>query len=82
VMAALPLSVVGGVLRLSVVFSTAYYIGPVMTERRPHDLLSWSVFAVLLVAAIGVDRYLDRDRSKGFGHKGFVERVNLSQSSL
>jgi exosortase len=75
VIAALPLSVVGGVLRLSVVFSTAYYIGPVMTEQRPHELLSWSVFAVLLVAAIGVDRYIERGRWKGFGRKGFAERL-------
>ena len=66
VIAALPLSVVGGVLRLSFVFSTAYYIGPVMIERRPHELLSWSVFAVLLVATVGVDRYLDRRKRNGF----------------
>jgi exosortase len=82
VMAALPLSVMGGMLRLSVVFSTAYYIGPVMTEQRPHEVLSWSVFAVLLVAAIGVDRHLATGRLKGFGRKGFGERISLGQSSL
>jgi exosortase len=69
VIAALPLSVVGGVLRLSFVFSTAYYIGPVMIERRPHELLSWSVFAVLLVAAVGVDRYLEKRKGIGFGSR-------------
>ena len=64
---ALALSIVGGVLRLGFVFSTAYYIGPVMTERRPHELLSWSVFTVLLAAAIGVDRYLQRRKRNGSG---------------
>jgi exosortase len=68
--AALALSIVGGVLRLGVVFSTAYYIGPVMTERHRHDLLSWSVFTVLLAAAIGLDRYLERRRRSGSGAHG------------
>ena len=67
--AALALSVVGGVLRLGVVFSTAYYIGPVMTQRRPHELLSWSVFTVLLVAAIVVDRYLEKRKRNGSGSR-------------
>jgi exosortase len=64
---ALALSIVGGVLRLGIVFSTAYYIGPVMTQQRPHELLSWSVFTVLLVGAIGVDRYLEKRRRNGAG---------------
>ena len=64
--AALGLSLVGGVLRLSVVFFTAYSIGPIVTERHPHDLLSWSVFTLLLGAAVGVDRHFEKrkkDRS-------------------
>ena len=65
--AAMALSIVGGVLRLGVVFSTAYYIGPVMTQRRPHELLSWSVFSFLLVAAILVDQYLEKRRRDGSG---------------
>jgi exosortase len=60
VAATLPLSIAGGVLRLWVIFTTAYYIGPIMTEDRPHVLLSWSVFTVLLVAAIAADWYVSR----------------------
>jgi len=41
-------------------FLTAHYIGPVMVEDRPHVLLSWSVFTVLLVAAIAADRLLSK----------------------
>ena len=60
VAATVPLSIVGGMVRLWVIFATAYYIGPIMTEDRPHVLLSWSVFMVVLVAAIGLDRYVLR----------------------
>jgi len=61
---AVPLSIVGGVLRLSVIFSTAYYIGPFMVEHRPHVLLSWSVFTILLIGVIGVDRYISGVRGQ------------------
>jgi exosortase len=70
VAATVPLAIAGGVLRLWIIFATAYYIGPIMTERRPHVLLSWSVFMVMLVAAIGVDRYLTwRKKTKLFSHR-------------
>jgi exosortase len=60
VAATIPLSIIGGVVRLWIIFATAYYIGPVMTDDRPHVLLSWSVFTVLLVAAIAADRYFSK----------------------
>ena len=60
VLCAVPLSIAGGVLRLSVIFSTAYYIGPFMVEHRPHGVLSWTVFTVLLVSVIAIDRHLSR----------------------
>jgi exosortase len=60
VMGAVPLSIAGGVLRLSVIFSSAYYIGPIMLEHRPHVVLSWTVFTVLLVGVIVVDRYMSK----------------------
>ena len=62
VAATLPLSIAGGVIRLWIIFTTAYYIGPVMTDNRPHVLLSWSVFTVVLVAAIAADRLLSKRR--------------------
>ena len=64
VMGALPLSIAGGVLRLSVIFASGYYIGPIMVEHRPHVLLSWSVFTVLLVAVIAVDRFVSKTIAK------------------
>ena len=68
VMCALPLSIAGGVLRLSVIFSTAYFIGPIMLEHRPHVMLSWTVFTVLLVGMIAADRYLSRKNT--IHHRG------------
>jgi len=60
VLAAVPLAVAGGVLRLWIMFFTAHHIGPFMVEHRPHVLLSWSVFTVLLMAAIAADRLLSK----------------------
>jgi uncharacterized membrane protein YbhN (UPF0104 family) len=67
VAATLPLSIAGGVIRLWIIFTTAYYIGPVMTENRPHVLLSWSVFTVVLVAAIAADRLLSKRKLRAKG---------------
>ena len=64
VAAAVPLAVAGGVLRLWIIFTSAYYIGPVMVEHRPHVLLSWSVFTVLLVAAIAADWYVSKGKER------------------
>ena len=64
VLGAIPLSIIGGVLRLSIIFTSAYYIGPIMVEHRPHVLLSWSVFTFLLVIVIAIDRFASRARAK------------------
>jgi exosortase len=64
VLVAVPLAVAGSVLRLWIMFFSAHYIGPAMVEHRPHVFLSWSVFMVLLAAAIGMDRYLSRRKFK------------------
>jgi exosortase len=57
---ALPLSLIHNIIRFCVLFISVQSIGPVLTESYPHVFLSWSVFTVLLVAAIGVDRYVSR----------------------
>ena len=62
VMGAVPLSILGGVLRLSVIFISGYYIGPIMVEHNPHVVLSWTVFTVLLAALSGIDRYLSKKK--------------------
>jgi len=64
VMGAVPLSIIGGMLRLTIIFVSAYYIGPIMVEHRPHVLLSWSVFTTLLVIVIAVEQYVSRIRAR------------------
>jgi len=64
VLGAVPLSIIGGMLRLSIIFVSAYYIGPIMVEHRPHVMLSWSVFTILLVAVIAADRYVSKVRGR------------------
>jgi len=64
VLGAVPLSIIGGMLRLTIIFVSAYYIGPIMVEHRPHVLLSWSVFTILLVAVIAADRYVSKVRGR------------------
>ncbi len=60
VLAALPMALIGGVLRLSSIFLSAYYISPFMAEDRPHKMISWFVFLVVLIAAVWLDSYLTR----------------------
>jgi exosortase len=79
VAATLPLSVLAGVLRLSVTFAAAYYIHPSMANHRPHVILSWTVFAVLLLLAIGADRWFSGVRNRGSGIRGSRQRAASSR---
>lgn len=64
VLATIPMSILGGVLRQSIIFLSAYYISPVMAEHRPHVMISWSVFVVVLTGAMGLDRRISRKLEK------------------
>jgi hypothetical membrane protein len=41
---------------------SAYYIGAFMAEHRPHVLISWSVFFIVLMGSIIFDRFIDNLR--------------------
>ena len=64
-LATIPISIIGGVIRLSVIFLSAYYVGPFMAAHRPHIMISWSVFITVLMGAI----WMDRRVSKGLRRK-------------
>jgi exosortase len=64
VLASLPIALVAGVLRLSTIYLATSYIGPFMAEHRPHVLLSWSVFLMVLVLAIASDQYLSNLKAR------------------
>ena len=63
ILGSIPLSIFAGITRLSVIFLAAHYISPVMGEHRPHVILSWAVFAILLIGVIGVDQYMMRRKA-------------------
>jgi exosortase len=52
----IPISVLAGVLRLTTIFLSAYFIGAFMADHGPHIRISWLVFAVVLVVGIFIDR--------------------------
>lgn len=60
VLATIPISIIGGALRQSLIFLSAHYIGPFMAEHRPHVLISWSVFMTVLVGVMWMDRKISR----------------------
>ena len=65
ILGSIPLAVVAGITRLSVIFLAAHYITPVMAEPRPHIILSWVVFTFFLFGVIGVDQYVARWKGEG-----------------
>lgn len=62
VLASIPLSLIAGTIRLSVVFLAAHYISPFWAEHRPHVFLSWVVFAVFLFGIIALDQMFTGDK--------------------
>ncbi len=62
ILCSIPLSICAGIARLTAVFVAVHYISPVMGDERPHILLSWAVFAVILFASIALDQWLQKRR--------------------
>lgn len=75
ILATIPISIMSGVLRLSAIFLSVYFIGPFMAGHRPHILVSWSVFLGVLAGAIWVDRYISRTWGKGRRAKSIAQRA-------
>lgn len=59
----IPISIIAGIARLSVVFLAAYYISPFWAQHKPHIFLSWVVFAVFLFVAIWVAQVLFKEKA-------------------
>jgi exosortase len=73
IVSTVPLSILGGILRLSVIFFSAHYISPALAKGRPHVLLSWSVFTILLVGAIAIDQAVAWRQVRGMRTEGRKE---------
>ena len=53
----IPISLIASILRLTVIFLLTYIFGPHMADYWPHVLISWSVFFIVLILAIGLDQF-------------------------
>lgn len=62
ILGSIPLGILGGMVRLATIFVAVHYISPVMGEHRPHVVISWIVFILLLLGVISFDRYLSKHR--------------------
>jgi exosortase len=56
VIATIPLAIMAGVARQTLIIVSAHYIGPFMAEHRPHVMISWAVFLSALVAAMWIEK--------------------------
>jgi exosortase len=54
------ISLIASVGRLSSIFILTHYVSPKMAERWPHVIISWIVFFVVLIIAIGLDQYFQK----------------------
>jgi exosortase len=63
VISAIPLAVIGGIVRLAVIFFTTHYISPIFVSGRPHILMSWAVFTTFLILAITSDQIVTKKKA-------------------
>lgn len=60
VISTIPISLLASIGRLTVIFLATYYISPKMAAHWPHIFLSWTVFFVVLIIAIGTDQHFQK----------------------
>lgn len=58
----IPLSISASILRLALIFLAAHYISPKMADYWPHVIISWVVFALVLLVGLMIDRELLRNK--------------------
>jgi exosortase len=66
----IPLAIIAGTARLSIVFLAAYYISPFWGEHRPHVFLSWVVFILFLFGSVVIDRLITRKVNPNSNNQG------------
>ena len=54
----IPISHFASIWRLTIIFVMTHHFGPFWSEHRPHVVLSWGLFAAVLLAAIAIDQFL------------------------
>ena len=64
VVCTIPISLIASILRLTFIFLLTYVFGPHMAEYWPHVFISWSVFFIVLLIAIGLDQFFQGEKAK------------------
>ncbi len=62
VLLTIPMALLAGMLRLTVIATAAYYIDPVLASHTPHIIISWAVFSIVLIMALWFDGMLQSRR--------------------
>jgi len=57
IVSTIPISLSASVLRLTAIFLLTYIFGPRMSEYWPHVFISWSVFFIVLIISVALDRF-------------------------
>jgi exosortase len=57
------ISLMASVMRLTSIFVLAYYVSPRLAEAKPHVVISWIVFFVFLVVAVGLDQHFQSKKA-------------------
>ncbi len=58
------ISLVASIGRLSAIFILANYISPKMAEHKPHIIISWCIFFIVLFMAVGIDQHFQKKIEK------------------
>lgn len=64
VFSSIVISLMASVMRLTSIFVMVYYISPWFGQHKPHVVISWIVFFVFLVVAVGLDQHFQGKREK------------------
>jgi exosortase len=59
-LATIPISIFASIWRLTIIFMMAHWVSPYWGQHKPHVILSWFVFAVVLFGSITIDQMVQK----------------------
>jgi exosortase len=61
------ISLCASIMRLASIFILVYYVSPYWGETRPHIIISWCVFFVVLIVSISLDQHFQSRQARKQG---------------
>jgi len=71
VLATIPISIFASIWRLTIIFMMTYWVSPFWGQHKPHVILSWFVFGVVLFGSIFIDQAVQK-RMEGHGREAIA----------